>query len=374
MKWLGNQLKNAIKQAQKTQESFANDINVSRVTVNAWIKGQVPRGIELMKICRNLGMSPDLFFEDDVAFSCPRHRPKAHAKITESRQHLAEQMITSFHDVFRGNFSNMLTPSLSYTRDSDPARLAKELRECSGLVGDGPLRLQDVFNLAKYLGIFIVPIPFDPELKSSALYTFIDHHNKVIFIDNKTFLLDMVYFILHEICHAIINNTSNDYDDKEEEFCEKTAGLAQYSDCYIQKIYSMIKLKGRYKGVVVNLLKEYSVKNHHSLFGIAKAIDIMYGTEWGGIVAPATTKMKKENQASNNLESLLLSQDNPHDFLRRFKSISPLYLDQVILKKYKSVTDRRLSELFGLANVLDGNDMRKELERYEDAIQTGCPY
>lgn len=372
MKWLGIQLKNAIKKAQKTQESFANDINVSRVTVNAWIKGQVPRGIELMKICRSLGMDADTFFEDDAIFSFPRHRPKAHAKITEDRQHQTEKMIASFYSIFQGNLSDMLTPSLSYTRDSDPVLLAQELRKRSGVSEARTLRLQDVFDLAKNLGIFIVPISFDPELKSSALYTFIDNRNKVIFIDNKTFALDLVYFILHEICHAVINNTSSDYDDKEEAFCEKTAMLTQYPDCYIRGLYDIVS--STTKGTAINNLKDFSIKNHHSLFGIAKAIDVMYKTNWNKTVAAASQKMKSENQTKLNLSTILLSQNNADDFLRKFKSISPLYLDKVILKKYKSVTDRRLSELFGLDNILDGMDLRAELERYENAVQTGCSY
>lgn len=369
MKWLGLKLKDAVKQANLTQEQFAKLMGVSRPTVISWMKDQVPKGAELMRLCGELRVEPNSFFENDVIFSHPRHRLVAHAKPTKELDEKSYDFINEFGSFFKENMSSPLQMVIKYNNQQDPTAVASELRKTIGLTNGSPIRLQHVFDLAKVLGLFIVPTVFPRELshKTSALYTLFGNYNKVIFVNNTANCLDLVYFLLHEICHAVINN--GEVNDEEEVFCEATARATQFPRCYVSEVYSDIK--GKPTGMMINKLKEYSLKNHHSLYGIAIELDKYFDAQLSPRIGGAFRNLNKQVET---LGEFLCKDADVSLFIKRFQSITPLYFDEVISAVYRDVSDRKLCELLGLSDTANVDGVRNELERRANAIQAGCAY
>lgn len=372
MKWIGSKLKELVKKADMTQEKLADILGVSRATVISWMKDQVPKGIELMKLCSALKVQPEIFFEDDVLFSRPRNRLVAHAKTTKESEQQTDIFVKEFGNFFSKDMSDPLRLTVNYHKNTDPLTIAGRLRELAGLTDNLPIKLKTVFNLAHKLGIFVVPVTFPDKLdhKTSAIYTLFFDCNKVIFVKNTANGLDLVYFLLHEICHAIINGKS-DIDSEEEEFCEATARAAQFPESYVTEVYN--RIRGKNEGIIINIFKDFSRNNHHSLYGIAKALDQQFDTK-------LTTKTsilgayKNLNKTIPSLRDILVQDENVKFFINQFRSITPLYFEKVILSVYKNVSDRKLCELLGLTDVTNVEELRTELERCANAIQTGCSY
>ncbi len=368
MKWIGENLKKAVKKAGITQQQLADDLGVSRATVISWMKDQVPKGIELMGICQHLGIAPDCLFENDVLFSYPRHRLVAHAKKSNQLEQASIDLINNFNSFFCEDFSEPLLLTINYHKQSNPLTIASELRKIVNLNDDSPIKLQTVFDLASRLGIFVIPIPFIGILaKTSAFYTLFNECNKVIFINNNVKCLDLVYFLLHEICHAVINST--EVNQAEEDFCEATARAVQFPECYVAKVH--LAITGKTRGVAINILKDFSVKNHHSLYGIAVALDRCYKTSFASTIGGANQNL---NKSLPNLRSLLLDGNDVHSFIQRFSSISPRYFEKIILKIYTDISDRKLCELLGLEDITNIDEIRVELKRCVNASQAGCTY
>jgi transcriptional regulator with XRE-family HTH domain len=368
MKWAGEKLKNAVKNAGMTQQQLADSLGVSRATVVSWMKDQVPKGIELMGICQHLGVTPEYLFENDIIYSFPRHRLVAHAKKTDQIDQASIDLINNYDLFFRDDFSEPLSLSINYHKQANPLAIASELRKVIEINDDNPIKLKNVFDLANRLGIFVIPVSFVGALeKTSAFYTLFNECNKVIFINESVKCLDLIYFLLHEICHAIIN--SDDVNDEEESFCEATARAMQFPECYVAKVF--LAIAGKTNGVAINTLKEFSVRNNHSLYGIAVALDHYYKTNFASIIGGANQNL---NKTLPNLRSLLFDGDSIHSFIQRFSSISPRYFEKIILKEYANVSDRKLCELLSLEDITNINEIREELKRYENANQAGCSY
>jgi len=380
MKWIGSKLKELVKKAHITQEQLAASIGVSRITVISWMKDQVPKGTELMKLCTELNVAPETFFEDDVQFSRPRNRMKAHAKATKDFENQTDDFVKEFSSFFSEDMSDPLQLTVNYHKKTDPLTIACKLRELTGLTDSSPIKLKKVFDLASKLGIFIVPVIFPEWLdrKTSALYTFFYDCNKVIFVKNTANGIDLVYFLLHEICHAIING-KNDIDSAEEEFCEATARATQFPERYVSDVFNQIKGRLKNTGIVIKTLKEISINNHHSLYGIAKALDKQFDTRLASNpninICGADANLRK---TTPTLKDLLISDASDNGsvklFINKFYSFTPLYFEKVILSVYKDVSDRKLCELLGLSDITNVEELRIELERCANAVQTGCSY
>ena len=62
VKWDGANLKEILKRKGIRLGEFAEKLNVSRQSLNAWINGDIPRGDFFIKICNALEICPnDLF-------------------------------------------------------------------------------------------------------------------------------------------------------------------------------------------------------------------------------------------------------------------------------------------------------------------------
>lgn len=367
MKWLGEKLKDAVKKMNITQAVFADSIGVSRITVSSWFNGQVPKGIELMKICQLLKISPGSLFDNEVSFSRPRHRLTAHAKKTESLDVAADEMLKDYADFFTKDLSFPLSWVINYHAQSEPQKVAAQLRQLIKLQ-DEIIKLKDVCDLAAKLGIFVVPACFAKELsRTSAFYTLYNNCNKVIFIDVKVCYLDLVYFLLHEICHAVINN--RDTDDAEEKFCENVAQIVQFPQNYVAEVHQ--KITGKTPQAQISILKQLSVKNCHSIYGISKALDCYYRSTLAKSVGGALGNQKKQMPT---LKQLLIEAADLSTFIKKFNSLFPLFFTKVVLDSFPELSDRRLCELLCIEDITYAPALRTELARVKNDIGAGCNY
>ncbi len=121
------------------------------------------------------------------------------------------------------------------------------------------------------LGIKIIFKDFPPKIKAYAFYTKI-HSYRIVFVNNTTNVLDLIFPLLHEAVHAIRDELSiNDgFDEVEEIFCDMVANHIQFPDGYVRIVYDVIKDLNI--GVQVNKLKTFGRNYSHALFGIVKRI------------------------------------------------------------------------------------------------------
>ena len=89
MKWLGDKLKNLLVERGLTQEAFSEMVGVSRQTYSEWVKGQVPKGSHLIKLCRVLDIEPDSLFIEVAPLIVPSHRTRRTAKRPPDRVRIA---------------------------------------------------------------------------------------------------------------------------------------------------------------------------------------------------------------------------------------------------------------------------------------------
>jgi len=72
MKWQGDRLKALVAERGLTQAAFSMRVGVSRQAFSAWARGQIPKGMHLLRICRELSVPAEFFF--DAALMKPRMR------------------------------------------------------------------------------------------------------------------------------------------------------------------------------------------------------------------------------------------------------------------------------------------------------------
>ncbi|MDO9549244.1 MAG: hypothetical protein Q7J65_09805, partial [Candidatus Marinimicrobia bacterium] len=193
-----------------------------------------------------------------------------------------------------------------------------------------------------------------PVSKLYAFYTRIYNH-RVVFVDNKTNVMDLIFPLLHETVHSVLSdNKQMSVDDAEEDFCDMVASYAQFPDSYIHEIHEMIK--GMEPGIQINSLKQYSLNNHHAICGVVKRIqetdsgfDLKY--------APADTNLRKKFRS---IYEILLGSDNVRQFINTYQELSPLFVN-LALDQTEHLSIRTLGELFALENYLDMVSLRDEL-------------
>lgn len=361
MKWLGNKLRSIIERKNLSVVSFSKSIGVTRETVYNWFSGQVPHGLELMKICKELSLNPSVFFEEDLVYSVPKHRMKANAKHTANRDKEADAFICEQAGLFTEDSSSELGLKALAYKDVEASRLACEFRKKSGVLEDQPMGLSNVLHLATYLNIFIVFISFPETIKTDALYSCISKKNRVIFIRSSMNLLDAVYIILHEICHAVINGGfSKETMCQEEIICEKVANLSQFPLCYLNKMQDLFSCCHKSNvGASVVSLKDLSKKNLHTPYGVMKAVDLNFKTKYAQKVAAASTNLKKEICSIKQY----LQNHGLESYLSKLQEISPLYFNRIILEKMDSLSDRKLCEILDIEDIAIANELRDLLKR-----------
>ncbi len=368
MKWLGEKLKEIVCSSKFTQSQISEQLEVSRQTYVDWTKGQVPKGNHLLKLCRLLKLDPtELFVEEQANIAIPLHMTRGTAKLTEERQERSLKLSKEYERIINSSKAPVLQFSVKSIVYEDAVKLAQRLRELAGLDNENtkPLDYNHVFKLIYELGICLVFRCFPEDIKSYGFYTVIKKQ-KTIFINTSTNVIDLIFPILHELVHAIIDrNVIKDNGSVEEEnFCHKVASLAQFPEEYVSFIYENIK--GLPISHKVNTLKTYSITNHHAMFGIMKCIEEKYG-KLNIKIGGADTNLKKELPV---IKDILSNNKEPEEFLNVYKTLSPIFY-MLLLENYDNLTNRKLAEILDLDNSLDAVEIRKVLDKQKRLI-TKC--
>lgn len=361
MKWEGSKIREFAKDQKLSLQNLANKIGVSRQTVNDWINGQVPKGNHLLLLCKLLGVSPNVFFENDVKnhISVPAHRKRMNSKITRTTQEDAIIFSREYLNIFKDLKSTELVPVLRTEERSIVAahKAANELRKMSGISVDKPIDYKHAFELLGMLGINVIFRYFPESIKSYAFYTRICEH-RVIFVNSKTNIIDLIFPVLHESVHAVRDEFSfeGEYDDDEEQFCDLAAGFIQFPETYVKMVYETIKVLD--KPFQVNTLKTFAKANSHSLYGIVEAIKLV-DPEFSLNVGGADSNLRKKFPTVG--EILFRSEDVSH-YVRIMKTLSKNFLS-ILLSQLDNISTRKLGEILGIDSILDAKEVRNELQK-----------
>lgn len=360
MKWEGQKIKPLASQKKISLQAIANTIGVSRQTVNDWIKGQIPKGNHLLQLCNLLEINPNLFFVDDSSnyLTMPVHRRRMNSNINSKTQAAAKELALEYINLYKNFKTSSILPVIRIreVNDQNARQIANELRNMSGISSDRPIDFEHTFSLLEKLGIYIIFKNFPSTLKSYAFYTNIIE-NRVVFINTKTNILDLIFPLLHEAIHAIRDEEqiNNEYDEIEENFCDLIANYIQFPSSYIKMVYDTICDLNE-PSHQINTLKSFAKTNGHSLYGIVKSIkaqNIEFNLEVGG----ADSNLRKE---SPTIGKILSEKDEPRKYLKMVKKLSPLFM-RVIEQQLNSLTNRKLKDLLNLDSELDAKQIRTEL-------------
>ena len=363
MSWDGTKIKILAKENGLTLKELSQSLEVSRQTINDWRKGQVPRGYHLIQLSESLGVTPNYFFNVDESnnISVPLHRTRGVAKVTEVMKEEAFLLAKQYEKLFLNASDPGLVPVLRIKERSEKnaLALATKLRQLSGADSDKPMNYTNLFSLLSSLNIITVFRDFPAHVKDYAFYCRI-HGHRVVFINNETNVLDLIFPLIHEIVHAIRDEEGNVIDTLEEEdFCDSVAAATQFPKTYVVSVINTIR--GRQKSIQINQLKEFSRLNGHSIFGIVreiKKLSLSFSLNFYG----ADVNVKKEFYS---IGDELFRSKNARDYINLLRLLSPGFL-KIIIEQYKRMSIRRLSELMGLDSSLDGRLIVGELNRIND--------
>jgi len=361
MEWLGEKIKDLVKENNSSIVKLAEKTGVSRQTVNDWIKGQIPKGNHLINLCKLFNVNPDFFFSKDFdsSISVPVHRTRKTAKVTQAMQNDAMELARTYGVLFNNDSNSSVLPVVRVHHRTDVAakKIATELRKKADIGQELPPDYEHTFSLLEQLGIKVIFRYFPEKIKAYAFYTKI-HGHRIVFVNNNTNIIDLIFPVLHEAVHAIRDEIQiNDgFDSEEEDFCDKVANYIQFPDEYIHKVYDVINTLSA--GAQVNKLKTYGKTHSHALFGIAKRIKTInpgFNLKIGG----ADSNLKKGFPSIGDI--LFLSND-PKDYVAKISALSPLFIS-IILNQIDSITIGKLGEMLGIESVLDARAVKDELIR-----------
>jgi len=364
MKWTGEKIKSLAQERGLSLKTLAEQTGVSRQTINDWIKGQVPKGNHLISICKIFQVNPDYFFliTSEESTSIPLHRIRKAAKVTPAMQRKALELAKAYELLFRNASEPEFVPviRISQRNETNARKIAETLRLKSRINEHLPIDYAHTFNLMDSLGITIIFRYFPAAIKSYAFYKKICGH-RVIFVNNSTNIIDLIFPILHDAIHAIRDEeyVSGPYDDEEELFCDTVANHIQFPDEYIEKIYNSIH--GLDKGIQVNKLKTFSKQNSHSLYGVIKYIKSVH-PDFALDVGGADTNLKK---GFPTIGDILFQFSEPEEYVRTISQLSPKLIS-IIINQLDNLTSRKLGDLLGLESALDANAIKEELSKLKN--------
>ncbi len=356
MGWDGTRIKALAKEKGIKLVSLAENLNITRQTINDWINGQVPKGTHLVALSKIFNVPPGHFFPDEAmeTISLPLHRTRGVARLTGAMEEDAKELASDYEGLFRFAPSPGLVQVLRGGRDSDTARnLAQNLRSMVQMDTDKPMDYEHTFKLLAKLNIVCIFKEFPSNIKSYAFYCRI-HNHRVVFVNTKTNVLDLIFPLLHETMHAVRDGEGAVlYDEEEEGFCDMAAGHTQFPDTYIDMVYDSIK--GRPEAQQVTLLKKFSGTHSHSVFGICTQIESRHG-KINLNIGGAHTNLKKDFLS---IGEILFKSKEPQDYLLHLRSLSPLFFD-IVSRQIDNASIRKFGEWLGLDNTSDAENARNE--------------
>ncbi len=364
MKWAGQHLKRLSESRQIPISALAGKLGVSRRTVYDWFEGQVPKGNHLLDLCREFHVEPESLFQQIVPrILVPSHRTRGRARVNPARQELAVGLAREYEDLYEGVRQPVVQPVVRVADAASVAPLGASFREMAGLVGSAnPMDYEHAFALLSALGICVVFRAFPDDLKDYAFYTRIADH-RVVFVNVKNNVLDLIFPLLHEAVHAVRDEVTpppEGYDENEERFCDQVAGAAQFPRQYAEEAHASMRRSPA--AGKVTLLKSLAAMHHHTVYGLVKAIE----ETCGKLNLPA----RSVHGADGNLRKryptladvLFHGADTPVDYLARLRSFSPILFD-VLVQNADAISARKLAELLEFPSMLDAQELLNELGR-----------
>jgi transcriptional regulator with XRE-family HTH domain len=364
--WQGGRLKEELSKQGLSMSKFASELGVSKTAVSDWIKGSMPRGQHLIGICQILQVAPDYLFNRDLPdISIPVHRKKLANKITDDSRDASLEVAYLYLNLFR----NAKPPKLEYVLQniSDDAEeqlsVASQMRRLAGVENPNPINYAQVFELLDKLNIVTIFRSFPDSIRAYAFHTEINGH-RVIFVDIKTNIIDLIFVLLHEAIHAVIykakKSQSTYYGDTEETFCDKVAGLIQFPPSYVQSLID--NLKGKQKVEKVLILKQFAKQNSHATYGISQLIkaksNILDDID-RTVFAGADARIRKNTLT---IENILFSSDDPAEYIRILRKLSPFFI-QLLQGEIDKVSMSKISEWVDLGSIADAKQAVAELRR-----------
>jgi len=339
MGWNGTKIKTRLKELGITQESIAKKMEISRVALNNWINGQIPKGMHLIKLCKELHIGVDFFFEDSNIYevSVPRHRTIRNIRVTDDMHKGAVELAMQYEKLFRNAPEPGMVPVFRVSNISNicALKLAENLRELSGIQENLPMSYKNTFLLLNKLGIVTIFKDFPPLLKTYAFYCCI-HNYRVVFANYLINVLDLIFPLLHESVHAIFDDsriTTNEiYDDEMEKFCDNVANYTQFPNGYVYTV--MNELKEKSQALQIKILKEFSEKNHHSLFGLAKRLNQFDQVLPSRAIGGADTNLKRNFPT---IGDVLFNSKDPFNFIKSLQELSPSFFNIIINKHFPEI-------------------------------------
>lgn len=360
MAWDGQKLKSLVKERGISLTKLAEHVNVSRQTVNDWIKGQIPKGTYLIAISRELDTSPSFFFtnEKEKAITVPLHRRRGVARVTGAMKQESEKLAAQYEKLFRFASDPGLVPVLriDHLDDQNAMAMASALRNLSNVEINKPMNYEHTFRLISELKVIVIFRYFPKAIKGYAFYCKI-HKYRVVLVNNDTNLLDLIFPLLHETIHAILDKEGVSYDTQhEEDFCDGVANYIQFPNEYVEMVYKTIQR--RRAGTQINLLKSFCEQNSHSMHGIIMALKKKQPSfelnVWG-----ADTNLKK---IFLTIGDILFQDGEVRSYIQALKALSPLFLD-IVAKQLGNASKRKVGEWLGLESLLDADQTLEELEK-----------
>jgi transcriptional regulator with XRE-family HTH domain len=360
MMWDGSKFRTLVKEKGMTLTELANRLDVSRQAVNDWTKNQVPKGSHLIRISKMLNVNPGYFFPEETTkqISVPLHRTRGVAKVTSAMEQDAIQMAKGYENLFRFAPAPGLVPVLKINRRDHQSAIdmAEVLRKLAHVESDKPMNYEQTFDLLSNLKIVIIFRDFPQNVKGYAFYCKI-YSYRVVFVNNITNILDLIFPLLHEAIHAIRDGDEIlPYDREEEYFCDSVAGSTQFPKEYLGLVYDAVQ--GRRESHQINLLKEFSTKNGHSMFGIAEELKKMHST-FNLNVAGANANLRKEFPC---IGDILFEDQDPKCYVNNLKTLTPLFFG-IVSQQINNVTIRKIGEWLGLESSLDAKEVIEEWRR-----------
>jgi len=362
MSWNGSIIKERAGEMSKTLIDLSHAIGVSRQTVDSWIKGQIPRGQHLIKLCKELGISPDSFFisEREALVSVPQHRTIRKRPVTPEMQAATKGMAEQYLNLFRAaSDSSIVRVIRASRRDEENAKkIAAQLRSLSRISNDHPMDFEHAFVMLNELGIYTVFRPFPEEIRKK-IYAFYSKicGQRVVFVNTDTNIIDLTFQLLHEAIHAIRDEDPEKFDEKEEEdFCDLVANCIQFPDGYVEAVAQAVK--GCPEGIAVNKLKDFAKKYKHSLFGISKRLEES-GVPFNVPVAGAVANLKK---TTYTVSEILFNDGDARRYIEQLRKLSPGFTE-LVANQAPDASLRKLGEWLGLDSSIDAKSVVGELQR-----------
>lgn len=367
MKWNETKIRELLDQRNITISNLAESISVTRQTVHNWLNGSLPKGQDLLKLCKYLGVGAEEFFIEEkspvtlIAHRTQRKSTTTPQKIDTARQ-LAMEYVGFFKQVKPVGIVRSL-PDINFDKEYIK-KLAKQLRDISKIENGKPMSFTAVLNLLSSLGIFIVFREFPPELKSYAFFCMIENH-RVVFINSSTHTIDLIFQLLHETIHAIRSehikeNTSKD----EEEFCDSVACIAQFPVSYVKHVGK--NLHGSTTKAIITILYNYADRNKHSMHGLVEALKSydIWKLPADLNIYPSENKLR---QHTPTIEQILFESKSPQEFVRCLEHLSPLFTAE-LKELHSSLSDRKLASLLGLPTGMDASMVREILKENDQLV------